>query len=116
MQTYFLVQLLVGPMGCLFDLDHGAKWILTKFCNALHHAHSGSSQFGVASIQHRKQLYSNYQHEYVVLDVLPLIPGTSTPKTEALHTYIEVGCVIDPPRPSIFRIWGSASDQVYVLR
>ena len=101
-------------MDHLFDLRRGLKWDLARFCNALHGAHSKASQYGVLSIQHRKRLYQDYQYEFVVLDVVPLVPGTHTPKPNAPHTLIEVGRV--GGMAPFFGLWGIATDEVCVLR
>lgn len=61
-------------------------------------------------------MYSDFQHEFVILDVVTLVPGTNTPEANASHTYIEVGRSGDEARMSFFGIWGAASDEVVILR
>lgn len=105
-------------MDNLFNLECGATSTLHEFCNALHRTHLGSSQFGIVSIQHRKRLsqYDNLQYEFLVLDVVPLIPGTNTPQANGPHTYIEVIRTGDRARAPTFGIWGFARDEVLVLQ
>lgn len=92
-----------------FDLRRGSRWPLKDFCDALHRTHTNSSQLGVVAIQHRKRVYTTFQHEFAILDVVPLVPGTGTPQAEGSHTYVEVGRMG-------YNIWGFARDEVLVLR
>jgi hypothetical protein len=94
-------------MENLFDLRRGSHWPLKDFCDALHRTHIDSSRFGVIAIQHRKRLYST--HEFAILDVVPLVPGTGTAQAEGSHTYLEVGRIG-------YSIWGFTHDKVLVLR
>jgi hypothetical protein len=106
-------RLCITGMDHLFGLRRGLTWDVRRFCRALHGARSKASQFGVLSIQHRKRLHQDYQHEFLILDVVPLVPGTDTPQSNAPHTLIEVGRVGD--KASFFSIWGVAVDEVSVL-
>lgn len=103
-------------MENVFNLHRGSIWLLKDFCDMLHATYTNSSQFGIASIQHRKRLYNDFQHEFIVLDVVPFIAGTSAPDPAGPHTYIEIGRVSDEARISFFGLWGFAFDEVIVLR
>jgi hypothetical protein len=103
----------IAGMDHLFNLQRGAKWDLRRFCNALHRARSKASQYGIRSIQHRTRLDQDAHHECLILDVVPLVPGTNAPQPDhAPHTLIEVGGVCD--ETSLFGIWGVAADEVGV--
>lgn len=105
-----------GWLDHIFRLQHGERWSLHQFYSALLCNRLDSYQFGIVSVQRRKRSYNNFQHEFVVLDAIPLVPGTNTPQANASHTYIEVGRSGDEAQMSFFGILGPASDQVLILR
>ncbi|KAF8552170.1 hypothetical protein OG21DRAFT_1486418 [Imleria badia] len=75
-----------------------------------------SEDYGIVSIQHRKGLYSNFLREFLILDVVPFIPGTNISQNDPIHTYIEV-CRSQRYGSSTFLgIWRLAQDDVVILR
>ena len=101
-----------------FAPPHSLSWSLDTFCKALHSARTDSSQCGILSVQHRHRI-SGYQglfeHEFLILDVVPMVPGRNLPQVNASHTYIQVGRFDDPARMSLFGMWGFARDEVVVV-
>ena len=102
-----------------FHIQRGSKLFLKCFCNDLHQFHSQSSKYGVSSVQLRRL---SFQKAILILDVVPVIPGSHDPQPNASHTYIEIyrskGYYDDSVSPvsGIEAICGSAFDTVTVLR
>ncbi|KAI9567508.1 hypothetical protein HD554DRAFT_2107700 [Boletus coccyginus] len=104
---------MMDPNNHPFALPHPMTCTVTSFCKALHRARSFSSQHGIVSVQHRKRTLEGLQHESLILDVVPLIPGGNWPQRDPLHTYIEVGRLKDPDHACL--VWGVAKDKVTIL-
>ncbi|KAF8550428.1 hypothetical protein OG21DRAFT_1513999, partial [Imleria badia] len=85
--------------------------MLSSFCDKLHSMRSKAFNYGIASIQHRKGPYTN---EFLILDVVPLIPGTFSPRINPNHTYLKVSRSEDHVGSSF--IWRHAKDDVVILR
>ena len=101
-----------------FAPPHSISWNLDTFCKALHSARTDSSQCGILSVQHRHYVpgYQGiFEHEVLILDVVPLVPGRGLPQKNAPHTYIQVGRFEDQARMSFFGLSGFARDEVVVV-
>ena len=103
-------------MDNLFPLQHGQPWPLLEFCQHLRRTRPHSLAYGITSVRHFKRLYEDFQHESLVLDVVPLIPGPNNPQLDN-RTYIELGRFKVQGQGSRWNlgIGGSASDRVVVL-
>lgn len=88
---------------------------LDQFCRALHRAHTDSSQCGIISVQHWKRVRQGLQHESLIFDVVPLIPGRNIPQNNPSHAYIQIGRFKDRTQTSFFGLWGLARDEVVVV-
>ncbi|KAF8550471.1 hypothetical protein OG21DRAFT_413097 [Imleria badia] len=96
--------------------DHLDKAVtLSNFCNQLHWRHFQSLNYGIASIQHRKGLYNNSLHEFIILDVVPLISGTNNPQINPSHRYIKVSRSQRANSESFLGMWRLPQDNVVVL-
>lgn len=104
-------------MDQFFDLRRGHPWSLHEFCDSLHAARSETADYGVVAIQHWKSRRSdNWQHESLVLDVVPLSQGTDVPASaNASHMFISIGRFGAKTNWSTY-VWALADDQVVVLR
>lgn len=85
------------------------KWPVDQFCQALHTVHADSKQHGITSVQHWKCLHQGHQHESLILDVVPLVPGKNVPQNNPSHTYIQIGRFKDRV------LLGRARDEVVVV-
>ncbi|KAF8550467.1 hypothetical protein OG21DRAFT_1513983 [Imleria badia] len=102
---------MLGFEDDLFDhWDCGVDMTLSSFCNKLHSMRSKAFNYGIAPLQHRKGPCTN---EFLILDIVPLIPGTINPRTNPSHTYLKVSRSEDHAGSSF--IWRRAKDDV-ILR
>jgi hypothetical protein len=108
------LQFLMDPYHP-FAPPHPSTWPLDQFCRALHRTRTDSSQRGILSVQHWKRVRQGLQHESLILDVVPLVPGRNVPLNNPSHTYIQLGRFKDREQTSLFGIWGLARDEVVVV-
>ncbi|KAF8550763.1 hypothetical protein OG21DRAFT_371936 [Imleria badia] len=66
---------------------HPATWRLQCFANALHRSRAHSHQYGIRAVQYYSRL--GCQNESLILDVVPLEPGSSIPQVNPTHTYLK---------------------------
>ena len=67
-----------------FHIQRGSKLFLKCFCDDLHQFHSQSSNYGVSSVQLRRL---SFQKAILILDVVPMIPGSYDPQPNANPTH-----------------------------
>ncbi|KAF8548325.1 hypothetical protein OG21DRAFT_1516437 [Imleria badia] len=105
------------PRAQAFTPPYPIEWTLDDFCRELYLARTDCSLLGILSVQYRKRLHQGFQHELLILDVIPVKPTLSAPKDNPSHIYLEVGRFKDHEHISfkLGGIVGPAKDKIVVI-